>query len=98
MADFFYGTQVTVTDLAHVYADGLDSTYKTNTIKVFFDNVYIEAEGVETREPQCTCISSDISGAVHGEEIIISGTTYKIRGIQPDTPSPDETTLILSKD
>ncbi len=98
MADFFYSAQITVTDLAHVYADGLDATYSGGTIKIFFDNVYIEAEGVETREPQCTCISTDVSGAAHGDEIIISGTTYKIRGIQPDLPSPNQTTLILSKD
>ncbi len=86
-------------DLEEFFQDlSVDATYNSATIKVLFDNVYIETEGVESREPQCICMSSDVSGAAHGDEIIISGTTYKIRGIHPDIPSLDVTTLILSKD
>lgn len=92
-------------DLATFLADfGVSATYTHAggagaTISVLFDNAYIQANlgGVEVESlgPAATCKSSDVSNAVHGDTLTISGTTYNIIGIHPD--GSGITVLILSR-
>ena len=52
---------------------------------------------IESTAPEARCKASDVSAAVHGSTLAISGTTYKVIGKQP-TEDGLETILVLSKD
>jgi len=72
----------------------------TTAINVIFDAAY-EAVNLQTGEvegaaPVAICKSSDVSGVSHGDTLDVNGTTYYVRGIQPD--GTGLTTLILSED
>ena len=70
------------------------------TIKCIFDSsfqaVNLDTGVVESAGPQAVVKDSDITGAKHGETLVINSTTYYIRGIQPD--GTGLTVLALSKD
>lgn len=60
---------------------------QARTINGLFDNSYLETSyepGTQSAQPFFTCRSADVSAAVHGEPLVISGANYKIRGIEPD--------------
>lgn len=40
--------------------------------------------GVESTDPFFNCPASSVSGVKHGDTLVIAGTTYKVRGVQPD--------------
>ena len=67
-----------------------------SSVKGIFDNEFITAQGVETLTPVFRCATTDVSTAVHGDTLVISGTTYYIIGIQPD--GTGITLLILSRE
>lgn len=45
---------------------------------------FIQVDFVESKRPVFECIAADVTGIVHGDTVVISSTTYKVRGIQPD--------------
>lgn len=55
-------------------------------VPVIFDNAYQSALGglVESSGPQCIGRTSDLAAAVQGVSIVIGGTSYRVRGNQPD--------------
>ena len=72
------------------------ATWKgTESVKVIFDNAYVEAIGMASMEPVAIGKASDFPGVAAGQTLLINGVTYKV-----DTPQPDGTglvTLILKK-
>jgi len=64
-------------------------------ISVIFDNDFLASLGVEASAPSALCKATDVSSAVHGDTLVISGTTYYITEIHPD--GTGMTLLILSK-
>ena len=84
----------------------VDATYTpaggtAKTIKSIFDSEYITMSpagdiGVESVSPAAYCKTSALTGAKHGDTLVISGTTYYIVGIHPD--GTGITILILSRD
>ena len=65
----------------------LDATYDpsgANTaVKVIFDNPYIEQAGIGTSNPTATGLASAFPASCIDKQIVISGTTYTIRGREP---------------
>lgn len=80
------------------FAEG--ASYNGASIPVIFDDSYKLVNaltgGIESSGPQATCKDTDISGAAHGDSIIIRDTTYYVTGIEPD--GTGSTVLTLSKD
>ncbi len=72
------------------------ATYNGATIYGVFSNEFVLVDGVETRTPTFEAIDSDLTGAAHGVEIIINGTTYVITSVQPN--GEGSTQLILVQD
>lgn len=70
-----------------------------STINVIFDDEFhelnAETNSVETSSPQAWVVDSDVSGVAHGDTLVISSTTYYVRGVHPD--GTGITLLILSK-
>jgi hypothetical protein len=62
----------------------VSATYNSTTVKVIFDNLYESESGIEGTHPVIQGKASDFSGAVQGSTIIISGTTYVMKELQPD--------------
>ena len=63
-----------------------------------FDNEYagvLDGAGapVESTRPVFYCRTADVASAVHGDTLVISGTTYNVVGVEPD--GAGMTTLIL---
>ena len=56
------------------------------TINGIFDHAYAEPiDGVaEGARPVFTCAAASVPNAAHGDTLTIAGTTYKVRGVQPD--------------
>lgn len=75
-------------------------TYNSNVIKGIFDDAYkginMATGEIESTDPQVVVKTSDVSDIEHGNNLVISSTTYYVIGIQPD--GTGLTTLILSKD
>lgn len=69
------------------------------TITGILDSGYlavdVEDTEVESSEPVLTCRTIDVSALTHGSQLTISGSSYYVRGIQPD--GTGITTLILDK-
>lgn len=68
-------------------------TYKpsggsASTVNGIFEKEYLGSEfgnvGIENSNPTFLCKTADVSNAAHGDTIVLSGTTYNIRGVQPD--------------
>lgn len=63
----------------------VSATYNgSTTVTGIFDNGYAEAGGVQGSNPTFTLKTSAIASPAHGDTLVISGTTYKIRGVEPD--------------
>jgi len=60
------------------------ATYSGNTINVLFDDAYIDANGIESVQPNITGKESDLSAANQDDTIVVDGTTYVMRELQPD--------------
>lgn len=61
------------------------ATYNgSTTVYGIFDNEYAEASNVQGSNPTFTIKTSAIASPAHGDTLVISGTTYKIRGVEPD--------------
>ena len=95
MPNFFKSTQVSTTDLAHIYLDAEEVIYNGNTIRAFIDSDEIETEQVGNRDVTAEAQTIDVSGIALNQTIIISGTTYYIIDFYPDIDS-GETTIKLS--
>uniref|UniRef100_A0A6H1ZNH4 Putative head-tail attachment protein n=1 Tax=viral metagenome TaxID=1070528 RepID=A0A6H1ZNH4_9ZZZZ len=71
-----------------------------STISVHFVNEYEQLKNInlpfESSVPLAYVKTSDVSSAVHGSTIVISGTTYYIKELQAD--GTGITVLTLSKD
>lgn len=57
-----------------------------NSVNVIFDAEYTEAlRGVvEGSGPTALCAASSMPGVAHGDTLVVNGTTYKVRGVEPD--------------
>jgi hypothetical protein len=64
----------------------VDATLGGVAVRVIFDAAYSEPLGnmVEGTGPVATIATADAAGAVHGTNLVIGATTYKVRGIEPD--------------
>lgn len=71
----------------------------TTTFTAIFDETFIEVDptgatrAVESSDPQIMARTADVSALVHGSLLTISGSSYKVIGIEPD--GTGITTLIL---
>ncbi len=66
-------------------------------ISIIFENPYKGAQNIETSDPSCLCMDSEITDVALNDAIILAGgITYYITEIQPD--GTGITTLVLSKD
>ena len=77
---------------------GVAATFSGSTVNGIFDNDFIEVEtgagvGIALQQPRFLCRTADISAAVEGDTITISGTAYTIRIVQDD--GTGITTLVL---
>ena len=73
------------------------------TVNGIYDNPFaaageFEQVGFASTEPRFTCRSADLpNGAGNGDQIVISGTAYTVRVIEPDETG-DMSILVLVKD
>ena len=53
---------------------------------VIFDAEYVEPLGnqVEGRAPVALAIASEVPSVAQGQTLVANGTTYKVRGVEPD--------------
>lgn len=58
----------------------------TTTVSGILDNDYAEPLGnvVQSLAPVFTLPTSSVPGVKHGDTLVISATTYKVRGVEPD--------------
>jgi len=60
------------------------------TVNGVFDNEYVgvldgeASTPVESTRPVFTVATDDVTGIGHGDSVVISGTTYTVRGVEPD--------------
>jgi hypothetical protein len=92
-------------DLAELFDTDFSATAGTftpdggsaSTVNGIFGNVFFEIPAGETsiegKQASFICKTSDVSSAAHGDTLVVSGTTYTVRGVQPD--GTGVTTLIL---
>lgn len=72
-------------DLASFFTDfGVDATLNGEAVRVIFDAAYVDPLGVESSGPVATLPTADAATVAHGQTLIVSGTTYKVRGVEPD--------------
>ena len=69
----------------------------STTITGIFDNQFVDGVGdgeveIEDQRPTFLVPTADITDMAQGDRIIISGTYYRVAGIQPDDPG---TSLII---
>lgn len=70
----------------------LDATYDGVTaVKVIFDNGYLEQLGIAGTRPAAMGKASDFPAAAVGKTLLVGGTTYTIRGREPQ----DDGALVL---
>lgn len=80
-----------VEDLAPFFEEtehGTAALYDGATDPIFgiFDRAYLEAIGnfAEGTGPVYVCAAASVPGVAHSKALIISGTTYLVRGVEPD--------------
>lgn len=72
-------------DLTAFFVDfGVDATLGDLAVRCIFDAAYVDPLGVESSGPVATLPTADAANAVHGQTLIIAGTSYKVRGVEPD--------------
>ncbi len=72
-------------DLDAFFVDfGVDATLAGVAVRGIFDAAYADPMGVESTAPVFSLPTADAASAAHGQALIVSGTTYKVRGIEPD--------------
>lgn len=49
-----------------------------------FDAAYEEAADIEGSSPVFGCATASVSGARHGDALVVAGVSYVVRGVQPD--------------
>lgn len=64
------------------FADGV--TYNGAAVTGIFDNAYFESEGIQGSQPVFTCPTAFVPNALHGDEMVRSGVTYRVVGVEPD--------------
>ena len=82
---------------------GVSATYThsgvSTTIAGIFDNDFVEVDGggvpFAMQQPRFFTPTTSVSSAVEDDTLVISGTTYKIKVVQPD--GTGMTTLVLEK-
>ena len=89
-----------IADLEQLFANdfSIAATYNSGTVRGIFDNQYssVDAGGevdFASSDPTVSCETSDVSAAVEGETITISGTNYTIREVMPDGTGMTELVL-----
>ena len=65
---------------------GTEALYDGATVPIdgIFDAEYVEPLSVESSGPAYLCPVASVPGVAHGKALIINGTTYLVRGVQPD--------------
>lgn len=51
---------------------------------------------VEGTDPVFNCPATSVAGVKHGDTLVIDGTTYRVRGVQPDV-TRREANLVLEE-
>lgn len=67
------------------FADSV--TYNGSTLIGIFDNAYFETEGIQGSQPVFTCPTASVPNALHGDELVRNGVTYRVVGVEPDGTS-----------
>jgi hypothetical protein len=49
-----------------------------------FDNEYADALGLATRQPRFMLKSSDAASVTQASVLVVEGSTYRVRSIEPD--------------
>lgn len=84
------------TDRLALLADfGVTATYGSTSFTVLFERPYAEVRGVATTIPAAVARSSDVvaAGVAWGGSIVVYGTNYTVRGIEPDGTGFSQFTL-----
>lgn len=85
-----HGTTATYTEQGQS-AISVNGVFEKQFFEVFEDGV----AGVESNKPVFICKTSDVSGATHGDTLVISGATYLAQTVEPD--GTGVTTIILEE-
>ena len=56
----------------------------TTTVSGIFEKAYVETFNTQGSQPMFMCATADVSSAVHGDTLVIGGTTYSVVGVEPD--------------
>lgn len=76
----------------------ITSDYNSGTtVTGIFNREYVEVMGAESKMPTFTCELADVSGVNQGKALVIDGTSYTVRNVQPDE-SNFMVKLVLSED
>ena len=61
----------------------------STSVNGILDQQYVDALGniTEGYSPVFWCASSSVVGVKHGDTLVVSSKTYKVRGVEPDGPS-----------
>lgn len=59
-------------------------TWSGNDYLCYYTDEYLDQLGMETQEPMARVLTSEFSAITHGETVTIEGTTYVVRGIEPN--------------
>lgn len=63
----------------------LGSTDDPVPVNGIFDKAYVDPLGVvEGAAPVFTCAAASVPAVKHGDALTIDGTTYTVRGVEPD--------------
>lgn len=86
-----------VEDLSVYFTDfGVAATLDGQAVRGVFDNGYMQAlGGMASAEPSFMLRSADASTATQASLLVVAGTTYRVRSLQPD--GTGVTTLLLER-
>lgn len=62
---------------------GENVTLNGASVRVIFDDDYVEPLGVESSGPAVSLWAADAVDVVHGQVLVRAGATYKVRGVRP---------------
>ena len=62
----------------------VDGVLDGRAVRVILDNGYRSQLGVGAREPQASLATTDAGAATRGSVLVVAGTTYRVRAVQPD--------------